>query len=329
MSGECSLLDPLQLSAVVSVQPPTRATVAPSLTARASAAPSAAARLEAAAATDGARDHSVSPSAPYVPSDAIRARVAAHLDSAGYDSDLYELRDGSVRLKKLPPVASYCHTFGECGCSGCGCFRLDRPMPRKRFRHLVVSRMETELKGTSSPIRAVTIGSGALLTDFEILLGLWSRGLVVESVVAIDLAYSRKVDNLWRDEYVEALDALAVFFSPCRLTSFGSSNEYVAACSRSPEVYGRANLFLYCDAGAVPYETFKETASAALDDGALAFELANSGGLSHDGQVAHLPPSPSISFHLLSVSSPSPSISFYLLPSPSMARCATLCGGRT
>ena len=59
---------------------------------------------------------------------------------------------------------------------------------RRHFRDLVVARTEAQLSvslgalgNERSAVRYVTVGSGQLLTDFEILCGLVSAGLEIES----------------------------------------------------------------------------------------------------------------------------------------------------
>ena len=229
------------------------------------------------------KEHTVDEGAPYVPDDRIRRTIAERILTGANApvANTYVNRDGSVRLSLVEKLlATYCHAFGECGGDGCGCNRLKRPHCRQRFRELVATRTASAL--LQRPVRAVTLGSGELLTDFEILLGLWSRGVAIESVVAIDTSY--KAD---KGSHLRALDALAVFFAPCRVFSCASAEDYSTAVAMQPELYGRANLFIYCDAAAVPYESFRQAASAALLDGSLAFELANV-NRGHDGQLAPL-----------------------------------------
>ena len=212
-----------------------------------------------------------------MPSNAMRKSVADKLlkgeDHASAEAT-HELRDGWIRIR--PDVGSvfrtHCGDFSECGCSGCGCNRLRQPQGRRRFRQLVARRTEEALRGGVG-LRMVTIGSGGLLTDFEILLDLWSQGVVIESVVAIDTAYAGG-----GGEHARALSSLSIFFAPAKIYSFGSSADYLAACEASPSLYGEANLFVYCDAGAVPHEVFSDCACAALLPGCMAFELSNSGG---------------------------------------------------
>lgn len=231
-------------------------------------------------------EYTKDPALPYVPSDSQRREVADRLLIKALEDDTcestHEHRDGCVRIKSTVGVfAAYCRDFGECGDTSCGCYRLKQPSGRKRFRSLVAQRTDEAIRadtalmhaGQELPgVRLVTIGSGGLLTDFEILLDLWSRGLRIESICAIDTAY-KKTDNVEE----RALSALAIFFAPAKVFSFSSSDDYAAACAAMPHLYGHANVFVYCDAGAVPHEAWTKCACAALLPGYRAFELVNAG----------------------------------------------------
>ena len=230
-----------------------------------------------------------------VPTDAIRAAVAGvilkQVDSAQLQSHVnqcYEAFDGETRLSRSGLAHNYpfCKDFGECGCSGCGCNRLSHPHGRRRFADMVTRRAEVVVGG--KPVRYVTLGAGSLLTDFEILLGLWSRGLAIESIVAVDEAYSRTHKH--HEQYHRALMALGVFFSSARVTAFASSGEYQAAASANPRRFAESNLFVWCDAAAVPREVFTSCALAALAPGQRAFELSNSGGRAHGHRGLHEAP---------------------------------------
>ena len=239
-----------------------------------------------------ATEHTVDEHVPYVPSDSQRREIAQKLLVEALKDDTsastHELRDGCVRVRKSGLVGVYCCDLGECGDTKCGCFRLKLPSGRRRFRQLVAQRVDEDLRaaadaqrilhdtnsstGSAAPgVRAVTIGSGGLLTDFEILLDLWSRGQRIESLVAIDTAYDQKANRESR-----ALAAMAIFFAPARVFSFGSSEDFLAAVAASPGLYGEANVVVYCDAAAVPHDTWTKIACAALLPGYRAFELANS-----------------------------------------------------
>lgn len=223
---------------------------------------------------------------PYIPSDSQRSDVAERLLVKALEDDTsastHEFRDGCVRIKQSAGVfAAFCRDFGECGDASCGCYRLKQPSGRRRFRSLVAQRTDEAIRAEAALVHArqhlpgvryVTIGSGGLLTDFEILLDLWTRGLRIDSIVAIDTAY-KQTDNVEE----RALSALAIFFAPAKVFSFASSDDYVAACEAAPQLYGEANVFVYCDAGAVPHEAWTKCACAALLPGYRAFELVNAG----------------------------------------------------
>ena len=241
---------------------------------------------------DKALNFTCDPEKPFVPTAAIRSEVASavlkQVGTLAEPSICYEYRGGGISLSKEGVGArcfAFCRDFGECGCHGCGCNRLQNPNGRRRFREMVVARTESDV--ARNPVRFVTIGAGNLLTDFEILLGLWQRGMTIESIVAIDSAYTNTNAPLERDMYHRSLSAIGIFFSPARVTAFGSGNDYVAAAKAKPSLYANANLFLYCDAGAVPREVFTSCAIAALAPGHRAFELANSGGRGHGGRSLH------------------------------------------
>ena len=218
-------------------------------------------------------------SAAYVPTDSMRRAVAAALldpqDNDGSDIEAtHENLSGQVRVSsRIAGCAKvYCSAFGECADAGCGCYRLKQPQVRRRFRQMVVAKLTQD---SPTAVRIVTVGAGALLTDFEILLDLWRRGVRIDAVVAIDTAYG---DEVFKNEYTEALRALAIFFAPARVFSFGTVSGYVAAARTSPTLYAQAHAFLRCDAAAVPTEDATAAATAALLPGCLAYELSNSGG---------------------------------------------------
>ena len=233
--------------------------------------------------------------AVYVPSETmICAMCDTLLDDSSNPKETHEIRSGCVRIKESLSslFRSYTSALGECGDTSCGCYRLKGPEGRRRFRRLVAQRTEEALRASAtlmgdlstSPagVRMVTIGSGGLLTDFEILLDLRCRGIPIESVVAIDTDYKADIANCHREggSHADALSSLAVFFAPARVVAFSSNEDYIAACEKNPARYGQANVFVYCDAAAVPHEAFLRCASAALLPGHRAFELTNAGRFS-------------------------------------------------
>lgn len=204
-----------------------------------------------------------------------RRRIADRiLVDIGVDNGMYEVRRGDCRLKELPGLHPHCTAFGEC--SGCSLSRIRRPHARQRFRHMVVSRTARALRAgdTSGGVVYVTLGCGGLLTDFEVLLGLWREGVPIARIVAIDRAYALNAAQAVPDDYAAALDSMAAFFPRARVFSFADADEYVAAAGRRPELFGGANVFVCCDSGGAP---FHETALAVLRPGACAYELSNMG----------------------------------------------------
>jgi hypothetical protein len=235
---------------------------------------------------DGATEHVAKGAAS--PTAREKQEIAQRLLEKVQDETLFESRDGACRIKQLPPpLGKFCTSFSEC--AACSVSRLggyyfkgdtsNAAEPRQRFRRTVVER---ELGRVPSPptVRAVSIGCGGLLTDFECLLELWSRGCTIESFVAIDTAYSGHGQSV-RDQqgYMESLAALARFFAPtCRVFSFTSSDDYIAAAALRPELYGRATMFLHCDSGEVADVHYKDAAATALLPGCCSYELWNVGG---------------------------------------------------
>ena len=232
---------------------------------------------------DGATEHVVKSSAAPTASEKqeiaklLRDESSATLlpsEGAG-GSSLFECRDGSCRVKQLSgPLSQYCSSFGECGECSCSVCRLRTDEPRTLFRRIVVERELGRVPTTPPTVRAVSIGCGGLLTDFEILLELWCRGCTIELFVAIDTSYAEH--SKFKAGHMESLAALARFFAPsCKVFSFSSSDDYIAAARSHPERYGRATMFLHCDVGEVEDVQYKDAAATALLPGCLSYELWN------------------------------------------------------
>ena len=95
-----------------------------------------------------------------------------------------------VSFKPATPHAGLFGSLAECGEAGCGCNRLTTPMARRNFRKALVQTALQAGLGLSTPIRYVSVGSGLLLFDLEILIALQQAGLQVESAALVDTAYS-------------------------------------------------------------------------------------------------------------------------------------------
>ena len=85
----------------------------------------------------------------------------------------------------LVPLAS----LAECGKTGCYCVRTIFPSVRKRFREEVARVMSAAMKPSSS-ISYVSLGSGQLLGDLDVLCALQSVGFTISSVALIDSIYT-------------------------------------------------------------------------------------------------------------------------------------------
>lgn len=230
---------------------------------------------------DGATEHIVKGSA--APTENEKQEIAQRLLHTEHAESIFETRDGACRVKRLTGViGQFCCPFGECDEASCSLTRSRTAEPRKLFRHAVVEgeleRVASARKNGTMPVavRAVSIGCGGLLTDFECLLELWSRGCTIETFVAIDTCYAEHSSG--HRAYLESVAALARFFAPdCRVFSFSSCSDYVAAAISHPECYGRATLFMRCDARSLDEAQYRDTAATALLPGCCAYELRNGG----------------------------------------------------
>lgn len=193
-------------------------------------------------------------------------------------SRTYEMRNAQVRIAQACAGFFWVSEFGECGDSRCGCYRLWRPDVRRRFRENVV-KCTLEQLGACGRVRYVTVGSGSLLTDFEILCALRAANLIIASIVAVDTCYDD-----WRTSTVseesaptKALRQLGDFFAPATVYAFDSVERFTAACELQPHAYANATTFVHCDAGDIKAEDSTAAAVAALVDGGCSFKLNNLG----------------------------------------------------
>lgn len=193
-------------------------------------------------------------------------------------SSTHELRDGQVRLRRSVPGFAFVDRLGECGDARCGCYRLFRPDVRQHFRDMVVATTLSDFGRTGRRrVRYVTVGSGSLLTDLEVLCALEHAGLVLESIVCIDTAYADGADD--KPAADKALAQLGAFFAGTAVYAFGGLKRFVDACVLSPLLYGHTTTFVHCDAGAVSIEDAKSAAVGCLVDEGNMFHLANLGML--------------------------------------------------
>mmetsp|Transcript_14152 Transcript_14152/g.23547 ORF Transcript_14152/g.23547 Transcript_14152/m.23547 type:complete len:563 (-) Transcript_14152:205-1893(-) len=247
-------------------------------------------------ATAGSRKHPL-------PTDSERKLVRAALltSPASWSmqhprSDTHEFRDGQIRVKH-GPAFRWASELGECADSRCGCYRLWRPDVRRRFREIVRKVTIEQLTASGSHrVRYVTVGSGQLLTDFEVLCALTEAGCTIDSVIAIDTCYAVKGEvpiqpsssptndatekdrpAVPNDTASAALAQIASFFSPANVFAFSSLERYVDAVRLEPHLYAHATTLVQCDAGDVPAKAMSEAAVDTLAAGGHMFKLNNLG----------------------------------------------------
>lgn len=224
---------------------------------------------------------------PTLPSSNIKDAIRQHVLSCSQQKALsrlphsryHEMRNGQVRLRRTVPGFDFVDKFGECGDSRCGCYRLSRPDVRRNFCHTVAQVTQSQLRRLDAArVRYVTVGSGSLLTDFEILCTLEGLGLSIESVVCIDLDYADCVKGDHKDGVIAALEQLGAFLGPSvALYAFGSLDSFNNACALEPHLYGNATTFVHCDAGILDTEKVKAAAVRCLVENGHMFQLANLG----------------------------------------------------
>lgn len=231
------------------------------------------------------------------PDSAARAEVERAVLSG---TASYALLDGHVRLSRSNGVGVSCWTsgLGECGDRRCGCFRLSRPEVRRRFRHFVAALSDEQMSQRSRmSVRYMTVGCGQLLADFEIMCDLRSRGYTIESVVAVDTAYEPMLDDVdleavrrreqssllgggcttskATEPFSKAAEQLATFFNEAKVFAFGSLEAYESARKSAPGLYGGCDIFVHCDAAAIPRERIRALSGIALAHDGMAFQLHN------------------------------------------------------
>jgi hypothetical protein len=222
---------------------------------------------------------------------------------------------GHVQLSPKSPAAAWASSLGECSDWRCGCSRMRRPEVRRSFRDLIADKVSESLGGDASGIRYVSIGSGLLLMDFEILCALEMRGLKIGTITLADTSYAyargvvgdARIDTLdgnaydkagfeayyrplcgkkWEDMWenaltpahvAEALKSLARFFPSTQVRVFPSVEHLRQACLALPDVYAGNDVLVHCDAAGIERATSRALACACLAADRYAFHLNNYG----------------------------------------------------
>jgi len=159
--------------------------------------------------------------------------------------------------------------LGECGDRSCGCSRTNRPWVRPAFYTEISERCKnSEMRG--APIRYLSVGSGALLSDLSVVCTLMDAGITVESITVVDSEYATGMHDA-------ALAQLAAFVAPAPIVAFSSTAALAEACLNGSHL--RATVFAHIDASHVARRESRSLAVAALAAGGFAFRLNNKGAV--------------------------------------------------
>jgi len=142
------------------------------------------------------------------------------------------LRGGSMRHPELGGFAPICH-LGECGLSTCSTSRVVNPDARARFVDFAAGWV-VEAVGGANPeeIAYVSLGSGELLADFEIIERLRVLGKNVGQVHLVDPLYEPRVCTGAAPARL-ALAQFATWFSSLLVYAHPSLDSFAVRCRRS------------------------------------------------------------------------------------------------
>lgn len=157
-------------------------------------------------------------------------------------------------------------SFGECGDRSCTCHRLTRPWVRDVFKECVVKSMG---RGSDLALHYVSLGSGSLLADLEILCALQATGHRIESCVFVDTSYSTVNSVQW-----EALRAIAAYLGGhTRIAAYPSTVAFAVASLLKVEK--PATLFVQMDVSAIRWEECATVSAFSLAPWGIGFRLDN------------------------------------------------------
>ena len=169
------------------------------------------------------------------------------------------------RFPTLLPLAS----LAECGRSNCACTRSLHPHVRRRFREEVVKRaVAAQAEGhlpADGRLVYVSLGSGLLLGDLDVICGLQLAGFSVLSATFIDTDYRDNCDGALTevDEFLEG-----------RTAAFTSAAAY--AMVRLQGGTPLAHLFVQIDSDEIGFgDALALSAVALVPNAGLGFRLAN------------------------------------------------------
>lgn len=230
----------------------------------------------------------------------------------------FEVRDNHTRVALDGSATSeWLSPLGECADPRCATYRVKHPNVRRDFRECVVSRVAARL-GAGERLRYVSLGSGRLLYDLEILLALQERlgGMPAvsqrgeassgggqaaekggssrsdadtepspEGIAATHIASVVVIDKRYSFD-AEAVLRLSDLLGPeTNVHAFGHVESYCAMAERERATFGEAHVLIQADADEIDPEETRRVAAAALRPEGLAFVLR---GMDPDGTAKTL-----------------------------------------
>ena len=147
----------------------------------------------------------------------------------------------AAEREELSALAS----LAECGAGDCACTRTLFPWVRRRFRDGVTRRALMAVEQREWPadgrIHYVSFGSGLLLGDLDLIVALQEAGLTIASATFVDIDYADACEG--------ALQEMASYLAPARVTACASAAEYVQR--RLTDAEPAADLFVLIDCAEV------------------------------------------------------------------------------
>ena len=222
---------------------------------------------------------------------AMRLRVQLALASSSNAESAFVRAGKQVKLN--PSIQAY-PALAECGDVMCSCYRLARPWVRSLCRDLAVKLMlDADAKsGCCDPssggggLRYVSIGSGSLLADLELLTALQSAGFVIASATFVDPSY-----GLPTSAGRQALADIASYLGPSvRVAAYDATTTF--ALARLVGLEPACHLFVQMDVARIMWPECAAVSAAALQLGGVGLRLCNRGlrlGASLDAWV-RVPP---------------------------------------
>lgn len=183
---------------------------------------------------------------------------------------VFETRDGQLRVSNSSDsVGSWIAELGECADPRCACCRAVDPMPRRRFSERLLSIMAS--KRHAGAIRYVTLGSGGMLFDLELILAMQARFGTgcVKSVLAVDKRYCFDGSSVLRFSSIMPDD--------CDVFAFSHLDSLVAMAQSQPDVFGEADILVQVDADDIEPEVTDKIVSAVVKPGGVALVLRGNG----------------------------------------------------